>query len=189
MLCAVGRCYLRRVWHSLASLGQAALRCIKVGLFIQAFIMMPLSRSLRCLCSWSHHRPFAGPGSWRLPTTDPTWNVAPEPWIHWWRTPLWFALFLFVWDTIVSCWEKQFDLKNSFACVHAGNPSCSTLGVLKNTVGRNQKVINRFGDFSFILYFSLYNWIRVFFFLHKMELCNCVQYLVFWFYLSVFFMI
>lgn len=54
---AAARCYLRPVWHSLASPGQAALRCVRAGLFIQAFIMMPLSRSLRCLCSCSHLRP------------------------------------------------------------------------------------------------------------------------------------
>lgn len=44
-------------WRVLARLHCVAFR---VGVFIQAFIMMPLSRSLRCLCSCSHLRPFAG---------------------------------------------------------------------------------------------------------------------------------
>lgn len=43
---------------------------------------MPLSRSLRCLCSLSHLSPLAGFGAWQVPTTDPTRNVAWEQWIH-----------------------------------------------------------------------------------------------------------
>lgn len=44
--------------------------------------MMPLSQSLRRLCSLGHLRSFLRGEAWQGPTAAPTLNAVMEPWMH-----------------------------------------------------------------------------------------------------------